>query len=182
MTTPDLPSDPNNGAGGDAGRDGDGGREQTFTQRDLERIIGERLAREREKYSDYEDLKAKAARLDELEEANKSEHQKLLERVEAAERRAEEAERARAQAAVEMLRTKVAVDKGLPPALAARLRGETEEEIAADADELLASVSVTSAAPTAPSFDQGPRGTGSAKAAPTVASGAELYAQRNKKT
>ena len=33
---------------------------KTFTQEDLDRIVQQRLAREREKYADYDDLKAKA--------------------------------------------------------------------------------------------------------------------------
>lgn len=37
------------------------------SQEDLNRIIGERVQRERAKFSDYPDLKAKAARVDELE-------------------------------------------------------------------------------------------------------------------
>lgn len=44
--------------------------ERTFSQSDVDRIVAERLAREQRKYADYEDLKAKAARLDELEAAN----------------------------------------------------------------------------------------------------------------
>jgi hypothetical protein len=38
------------------------------------------------------------------------------------------------------LQSKVAEAKGLQPELAARLAGETEDELAADADELLASL------------------------------------------
>jgi hypothetical protein len=37
------------------------------SQEELNRIIGERVTRERAKFSDYSDLKAKAARVDELE-------------------------------------------------------------------------------------------------------------------
>jgi hypothetical protein len=37
------------------------------SQEELNRIIGERVQRERAKFSDYSDLKAKAARVDELE-------------------------------------------------------------------------------------------------------------------
>lgn len=54
----------------------DTGGERTFTQAEMDRIIGERLTRERQSKGDYDDLKAKAARLDELEEAQKSELQK----------------------------------------------------------------------------------------------------------
>lgn len=47
------------------------------SQADLDTIIGNQLAQELAKYSDYETLKTKAAKLDELEEANKSELEKL---------------------------------------------------------------------------------------------------------
>lgn len=35
-------------------------QEQTFTQADLDRVVTERIARERDKFKDYDDLKAKA--------------------------------------------------------------------------------------------------------------------------
>lgn len=47
------------------------------SQEDLDRIVGQRLARERSKFADYDEVKAKAAKLDEAEAANKSELQKL---------------------------------------------------------------------------------------------------------
>lgn len=47
------------------------------SQEELDRIVGQRLARERTKFADYDELKAKAAKLDEAEAANKSELQKL---------------------------------------------------------------------------------------------------------
>lgn len=47
------------------GKEPEGKEEQTFTQADVDRIVAERLKREREatkaKYADYDDLKAKAA-------------------------------------------------------------------------------------------------------------------------
>lgn len=51
------------------------------SQRDLDKIVGERLAREREKYADYDELKAKASKFDEVEAASKSELQKLQDAV-----------------------------------------------------------------------------------------------------
>ena len=56
--------------------------EKTFTQSQLDAIVADRLKREREKYPDYDDLKAKAARLDELEAANKSELEKAQQLLE----------------------------------------------------------------------------------------------------
>lgn len=47
------------------------------SQADLDRILGERLTRERAKYADYKDLKAKAQQLDVIEESKKTEIQKV---------------------------------------------------------------------------------------------------------
>jgi cation transport ATPase len=50
---------------------------KTFTQEQVNRMMQERVARVKsEPPADYEELKAKAARLDEIEEANKSELEK----------------------------------------------------------------------------------------------------------
>lgn len=49
---------------------------KTFTQEQLDRIVEDRLKRERAQFADYDDLKAKAAKLDEAEEAQKTELQK----------------------------------------------------------------------------------------------------------
>lgn len=66
--------------------------EKTYkTQAEVDAIVRDRLARERSKYTDYDELKAKAAKLDELEAASQSE----LEREKAARERAE-AEKAKA--------------------------------------------------------------------------------------
>lgn len=54
--------------------------EKRFSQTDLDRLINERLRRERESKKDYNDLKAKAAKLDEMEAQNKSEAEKAAER------------------------------------------------------------------------------------------------------
>ena len=70
-------------------------------------------------------------KLKELEDRDKSDSEKLTERVSAAEKRAAEAE-ARA------LRLEVASAKGLTPSQAKRLVGATREELEADADEILA--------------------------------------------
>lgn len=70
------------------------------------------------------------ARLKEFEDKDKTESTRALERAEAAEKRAADAE-ARA------IRLEVASEKGLTPAQAKRLVGETREELEADASELL---------------------------------------------
>ncbi|MEU5950333.1 DUF4355 domain-containing protein [Micromonospora sp. NPDC047465] len=109
------------------GTENDGGNAGgTFTQADVDRIVRERLAREREKYADYDELKSKAGEADK----NKSALDKLLEKVSGLEERASKAEAA-------ALRADVAQAKGLTPAQAKRLHGSTREELEADADELL---------------------------------------------
>ncbi|MEU7771233.1 hypothetical protein AB0C44_07895 [Micromonospora taraxaci] len=55
------------------------------SQDDLNRVIADRVQRERGKFADYNDLKAKASRLDEIEQANKSEIEKANDRVAKAE-------------------------------------------------------------------------------------------------
>jgi hypothetical protein len=73
-----------------------------------------------------------AKRLKEIEDADKSEADKAVERAAAAEKRAIDAE-SRA------MRLEVASAKGLTSAQAKRLVGSNQEELEADADELLAS-------------------------------------------
>lgn len=55
--------------GESAGAEGDqGNQEQSFTQAELDKIVKERVARERAKYADYNDLKVKAGQAKTLEE------------------------------------------------------------------------------------------------------------------
>jgi ParB-like chromosome segregation protein Spo0J len=102
---------------------------KSFTQDQVDKIVNDRLAREKGKYSDYEDLKAKAAQLDELEQSKKDDATKANDKATAAEERAAKAE-------ANALRLQVALDKGLTAAQAKRLTGATLEELEADAAEL----------------------------------------------
>lgn len=76
------------------------------SQEDLNKVLGERLDRERSKFADYTDLKAKAAKFDELEAANKSEIEKANEKATAAEKAAE-------KAMADALRLRVALKHGI---------------------------------------------------------------------
>lgn len=71
--------------------DGKGGDAFTpiTTQDELNAVIKDRIARERAKFADYNDLKTKAARLDTLEKANQTEAQKSAERLATLERELE---------------------------------------------------------------------------------------------
>ncbi len=51
------------------------------SQDDLNKVITERLTRERAKFADYKDLKAKATKLDEIEQANQTEAEKAAKRI-----------------------------------------------------------------------------------------------------
>ena len=59
--------------------------EKTFTQAEMNKIVQERLAKERAKYEGFDDLKEKAMKFDELQEANKSELEKAQAKVKALE-------------------------------------------------------------------------------------------------
>ena len=54
------PDDDATGGGNEPENDGE---DRTFTQEELDAILGERLARERKKFSDYDDVKAEVERL-----------------------------------------------------------------------------------------------------------------------
>lgn len=92
---------------------------QTFTQADVDKIVRERVARERSKYADYDELKNKAGQSKTLED------------------RVAEIERAASESEKRALRAEVANAKGLTPTQAKRLIGGTREELEADADDLL---------------------------------------------
>lgn len=59
---------------------------KTFTQADVNRIVGERTARERDKYADYDDLKAKATQFDTIEAQNATELEKAVKQADTAAR------------------------------------------------------------------------------------------------
>lgn len=84
-----------------------------------------------------------AKRAQDADEASKTETQRLTEQAQANLARAEKAER-------ELLRTSVAARKGLTPDQARRLVGATEEELDADADELLAAFAGANGTATTP--------------------------------
>lgn len=105
---------------------------RTFTQDEVNAIVGKRLAEEKGKYADYEDLKAKAAKFDEAEEANKSELQKAVERANNLEA---ELNGLKKSETVRQTREKIANETGIPAHL---LTGETEEDCKAQAEAIKA--------------------------------------------
>lgn len=102
------------------------------------------LARQNEKVAKSNAEAAK--RLAELEEADKSETEKLASERDQHRTRADSAE-------LSLARLEVALDKGLTRAQAKRLVGSTREELEADADELLSDLGGVTRKPG--SFDAG---------------------------
>lgn len=56
---------------------------KTFTEDQVNDIVQKRLARERAKFADYDELKTKASQFDQLADSKKSETQKLQEQIDA---------------------------------------------------------------------------------------------------
>jgi uncharacterized protein YhaN len=120
-----MPDNDNNtaGAGNETGK--------TFTQAELNAIVEARLARERDKYADYDSLKEKAGKYDEAEESKKTELQKATDKMSALQK---ELDALKSANTVKAIREKVAKDTEVPVEL---LTADTEEACKAQADAIL---------------------------------------------
>lgn len=103
-----------NGAGGNESQQAND-EQRTFSQEDVNRIVQDRLDRERKRFEGFDDFKAAAERVPDLESKNKE----LTEKVAGFE--------------FDNLVSKVADDFKVP---AAALRGKTEDELKAHAEVL----------------------------------------------
>jgi hypothetical protein len=166
-------------AGSGGKNDGGTSPDKTFTQADLDRIVADRLGRERSKYGDYDSLKAQAEELAKLKDAQASDAEKATKQA------AKDAEaKVRGELEPQMLRIEVALAHGLPEELgkrvlsaAKRLVGGTREELEVDAKEFFAASPINvgqQQGGDGAGFDQGSRGGGGTGKA-TVASGREKY-------
>ena len=108
--------------------------EKTFTQSELNAILTDRLSRERGKYSDYEELKSKAAQFDAAEEARKTELEKATEKVNALQKELDEIKKANE---IRAMKDRVAQDTGLPADMLEFLTGTDEEACKAQAKKLV---------------------------------------------
>ena len=104
---------------------------KTFTQAEMDSIIEGRLAREKQKYADYENLKEKAGKYDELQEAQKSELQKATEQTEALKKELDQLKNANK---LKDIREKVAKETNVPVEL---LTGNDEESCKEQASAIL---------------------------------------------
>lgn len=93
-----------------------------MTQEDFDAAISERLEREQAKYSDYDTIKSDLGTLRVQLSAKDAEISTLQGKVKGYE--------------TDSVKTRIALETGLPLDLRTRLTGETEEEIRADANKL----------------------------------------------
>ena len=93
-----------------------------MTQEDFDAAMSDRLKREQAKYSDYDTIKADLGTLRGQLSAKEAEISTLQGKVKGYE--------------TDSVKTRIALETGLPLELRSRLTGETEEEIRADATKL----------------------------------------------
>lgn len=105
--------------------------EKTFTQAQLDAIVNDRLARERQKYADYETLKDKAGKFDAAEEASKSELQKATDKAAELQK---QLDALKGENRLRELREKVAAEMKVPTVL---LTADTEDALKAQAQAIL---------------------------------------------
>lgn len=116
--------------------------QKTFTQEELNAIVNDRLGREKAKYSDYEALKEKASKFDQIEEASKTELQKITDKATALESELKALKKANE---IRGIREEVAKTMNIPTDL---LTADTKEGCEAQAKSLLAFASAQQGYPT----------------------------------
>lgn len=95
--------------------------EKKFTQADVDAIVEGRLARQKQKYADYDELKEKAGKYEELRNSKKTDAEKNAEEIATLKQQLEGLTK---EKTVTQVRNKVAQETGVPAAL---LTGEDEE-------------------------------------------------------
>lgn len=103
--------------------------DKKFSQEDVDKIVQERLARERAKFSDYDQIKAELEEIREDHASLKAANTDLKAQI------ADQAGKMK-DSELKAQRAEIAKKAGLSEALADRLQGTTPEELAADAKRL----------------------------------------------
>ena len=117
---------------GTADPSGSGEQPKTFTQEQVDKIVQERLKRAKsEKPADYDELKAKAAKLDEIEDAQKTELERITEQATKAQETAKDwqtkFEQLQAQRQHELDVRNAATTYGVDADVLMRMGGDVEE-------------------------------------------------------
>ena len=111
------------------------------TQEELDQIIQERLSREKGKLADYDKIKTRNAVLETEVDALKSTIEETNNAAKTHEQTIADLNKQIAEKETVNLRTRIALQNGLPIDLADRLVGDDEESIKADAERLASFVS-----------------------------------------
>ena len=111
------------------------------TQEELDRIIQERLNREKGKFADYDEIKTRNAELETEVDALKSTIEETSTAAKTHEQTIADLNKQIAEKETVNLRTRIALQNGFPIDLADRLIGSDEESIKADAERLAGLVS-----------------------------------------
>ena len=106
------------------------------TQEELDNILKERLRREREKFGDYDDLKKRVSELESENSALKSTVEDDKQTRAGLDAQITELQGQVSNYETASLRTRIALQNGLPYDLADRLQGADEEALRADAERL----------------------------------------------
>lgn len=124
------------------------------TQEEFDAAIKGRLSREKEKYGDYDQLKSRVAELEEENVGLKSTIEATNQSKADADKQLEDLQNQIAGYETANLRTRVALQHGLPYDLANRLQGTDEESFKADAERLVGYIKKSQ--PVAPIRDSEP--------------------------
>lgn len=106
------------------------------TQEELDNIVKERIRREREKYSDYEELKNRVSELETENSALKSTVEDDKQTRADLDAQITDLQGKVSNYETASLRTRIALQNGLPYDLADRLQGTDEASLTADAERL----------------------------------------------
>ena len=106
------------------------------TQEELDAIIKNRLERVKEKYSDYDDIKALVVQVQDENSSLKSALETSKQETESSNKQIADLEAKISGYEMENLRTRIALQNGLPFDLADRLQGTDGESLKADAERL----------------------------------------------
>jgi hypothetical protein len=124
--------------GGGQGGDPDGDGIPPEHQDAVNKVVQKRLARQKEQLSaqfgDYDDVKAKAAKFDELQAASKSDVEKLTEKLQAEQTENQKLKDQLADKDRQATASRIAQEKGVPVRY---VTGEDEKAMIASADQFL---------------------------------------------
>ena len=96
---------------------------KTFTQEQVNALLADTKRKERDKFADYDEVKAKAGRLDQIEQESKTETQKALDKAAELET---ELNKYRTKDQVTQWAAEITKDSDIPASV---LRGSTKEEL-----------------------------------------------------